>query len=237
MTRHTLGSQPDYSVLKRGGDPYVYPATSVLRNLYGLQDAQKLQQLESRLTNLRLMELSASTVKVPNTLQGLQSIHHYIFQDVYAWAGGIRKVSVFKSEEVLSGASAAYSDPNAIVKDAGAALRTLNSRPWTTMALDEKAATLSQDVSELWRVHAFREGNTRTVVAFMDKFTREHEMQLDLNLLRENADYVRRSLVMATVDRPEYLGIILKDAMDRGAALAVDKRPVLVLAQDEDRSL
>jgi cell filamentation protein len=105
-------SQPDYSVIKTGGDPYVYPNTSVLRNLHGVRDAQKLQQLESRLTPLRLAELSSSTVKAPNTLTGFKAIHHHIFQDIYAWAGRVRKVDIYKAEEALGGASAPYSQPD-----------------------------------------------------------------------------------------------------------------------------
>lgn len=221
-------NQPDYNTLN-GGDPYVYPGTNVLRNRYGVRDAVTLQQLESRLTNVRLIELSGHTIQTPNDLEGLKALHHHIFQDVYAWAGHIRRVPLYKAEEALGGASAAYSHPRAIIKDANEAFRKINSRAWSTMTALERALTLSKDTAELWRVHAFREGNTRTVIAFMDKFTREHEMRLDLALLGDNAVYVRRSLVAASEDKPDYLARIVKDALERGALLKDEPRPVLNL--------
>jgi cell filamentation protein len=203
--------------------------TNVLRNLYGVRDADTLQKLESRLTNVRLIELSSHTVKTSNDLEGLKAIHDYIFQDVYSWAGHVRRVPLHKPEEALGGGSVAYSQPREIVKEASEAFKNLNSRTWSTMSLDERAVTLSKDIAELWQVHAFREGNTRTVVTFMDKFTREHDMRLDLALLGENAAYVRRSLVAASEDKPEYLSRIVKDALERGALLKEEPRPVLDL--------
>jgi cell filamentation protein len=106
-----------------------------------------------------------------------------------------------------------------------------------TLKGDERALTLSQDIAELWRVHAFREGNTRTVVTFMDKFTREHDMQLDMQLLRKEAAYVRRALVAASVDKPDYLARIVKDALERGATLPKEQRETLTLTITRDRDL
>jgi cell filamentation protein len=99
---------------------------------------------------------------------------------------------------------------------------------------DERALTLSRDIAELWRVHAFREGNTRTVVTFMDKFTREHDKRLDMELLRENAAYVRRALVAASVDKPDYLSRIVKDALERGVTLTNEPRKILTLTIPRD---
>ena len=50
-------------------DPYVYPGTTVLRNLRDIRDAER----------------------------HLQVIHHHIFQDVFEWAGDFRTVNISKS--------------------------------------------------------------------------------------------------------------------------------------------
>ena len=44
-------------------DPYVYPGTSVLRNLAGLHDADELADHEARVSTLRLVQLAALVVR------------------------------------------------------------------------------------------------------------------------------------------------------------------------------
>ena len=110
--------RPDYSVLNKGGDPHVYPGTSVLRNRFGIRDASALTTLETVATRRRLGELSQHAVKAPNNLEGLKAVHRHIFQDVYHFAGRPRRVELFKPEPALRGASVAYSYPADIRKDA-----------------------------------------------------------------------------------------------------------------------
>ena len=68
-------------------DPYVYPETSVLKNLRDIRDPERLSKFEMDLTTRRLSELSAKPR--PGTLDAafLQGVHRYIFRDVYPWAG------------------------------------------------------------------------------------------------------------------------------------------------------
>ena len=56
----------------------------------------KLQQVEKRLTMLRILELIDNPVLGKFDLEHLKMIHRYIFQDVYDWAGEIRKVDIAK---------------------------------------------------------------------------------------------------------------------------------------------
>ena len=227
--------EPDYQLLKSGGDPYTYPNTlqPVIRNRYGLKDAAALATVERIQTGARLRELVSSEVEVSASLDSLQAVHAYIFGDVYPWAGHIRRVNFYKSEPVLSGASVDYSAYQNIHSEASAALDSLRARDWPGMSLEERAQTLSQDVAELWRVHPFREGNTRTVLAFADAYTAGRGMQLDVALLGQHADYVRASLVVATYGRVEDLAHIVKDALQQGEGLVREKRLKLDLTRGE----
>ena len=49
--------------------------------------------------------------------KSLQLIHHFIFNDLYTWAGEFRTVDIFKNERVLGGLSVKYSNENEIVSD------------------------------------------------------------------------------------------------------------------------
>ena len=96
------------------------------------------------------------------------------------------------------------------------------------MGLDEKVNAFSEDMADLWKVHCFREGNTRTTVIFCCDFAEAHGFPMDRDLLANNSKYVRNSLVAASaifsdlgdLRQPEHLRVIIKDSMQRGAALA-----------------
>ena len=75
-------------------DPYVYPGTSVLRNLRDIRDPEQLSKAEAIATTNRIAELRGETKLGKFDTQHLQSIHRYIFQDIYAWAGEFRTVNI-----------------------------------------------------------------------------------------------------------------------------------------------
>ena len=71
-------------------DPYVYPGTNVLRNLRDIRDPAQLSETESIATGRRIIELTGEPEPGTFDPRHLQSIHHYIFQDIYQWAGELR---------------------------------------------------------------------------------------------------------------------------------------------------
>lgn len=74
-------------------------------------------------------------------------------------------------------------------------------------------------IAELWQVHPFRDGNTRTIVTYAFRFAEEHGFRMDRNLLLDNFSYVRKSLVKASdgeYSDYKYLYKIIKDSIQRG---------------------
>ena len=72
----------------------------------------------------------------------------------------------------------------------------------------------------MWQVHPFRDGNTRTITTFAFRFADERGFGMKRSLLLDNFQYVRDSLVMASLGEyaeNEYLYKIVKDAIKRGA--------------------
>jgi cell filamentation protein len=67
-------------------DPYLYPGTSVLKNLRALTDAGLLPSFEARQTHRRIAELIDTPLAGTFDLAHLKAIHRYIFQDVFEWA-------------------------------------------------------------------------------------------------------------------------------------------------------
>lgn len=75
---------------------YCYPGSDVLINKLGIKDQEKLSAFEKKLTMARLLELIDNPIAGNFDLKHLKNIHRYIFQDIYEWAGEIRKVDIAK---------------------------------------------------------------------------------------------------------------------------------------------
>ena len=78
----------------------------------------------------------------------------------------------------------------------------------------------SKLIAELWQVHPFRDGNTRTITTFAFRFADERGFGMQRSLLLDHFSYVRDSLVMASLgeySEYKYLYRIVKDGIQRGA--------------------
>ena len=90
------GPVPLPQVSSRAGDPYLDPASGVLRNLLGITHAAELGRAEAALSASRLIDLERRRQPGGYDLAQLQAFHRYILGDVYAWAGQLRTVSIAK---------------------------------------------------------------------------------------------------------------------------------------------
>lgn len=53
----------------------------------------------------------------------------------------------------------------------------------------------SNSLAKLWKIHPFREGNTRTTITFCCQFADETGCLVNRKLFEENSEYVRTALV------------------------------------------
>ena len=197
-------------------DPYVYEGTNVLKNELNIQDEQKLIETEAQIFIAKFLYISSITDQLDfKSYKSLQSIHRFLFSDLYKWAGEFRTVNIFKNERVLGGLSIKYSNKNEITSD----LR--NVFDWSNKILwNHENPQLKEDFSklmtDLWRIHPFREGNTRSVSVYMKLFSEVNKLGFDDELLSGNPGYLREALVLAAVEEApeaEYLLRILGDAL------------------------
>ena len=148
-------------------------------------------------------------------------MHEYIFQDIFEWAGKFRTINMEKEEPALGGLSIEYSDKDDIKCDLDEALQKMSSRQWTLLSLDEKVKCFSEDLAAIWKVHGFREGNTRLAVTFCCQFIEAQGIPIDRTIFEKHSAYVRTSLVAYTavfhdlgdLSKKEYLERIIKDSL------------------------
>ncbi len=124
----------------------------------------------------------------------------------------------------MGGLSVDYSDIFDIPRDAERALSEMRGKPWADMDTHEAAIQFSGSMAKLWRVHPFREGNTRTTITFCCQYADNVGLNPNRELFEDNAQYVRTALVaynavfddMGDISKPEYLIRIVEDAITRG---------------------
>lgn len=133
---------------------YCYPDSDVLKNRMEIRDMEQLRRMEKRLTMLRILELVDKPIQGKFDLKHLQSVHRYIFQDIYDWAGKIRKVDIAKGNMFCS--------VKFIESQAEEIFGKLKEENYL-QGLDgrEISVRLAYFFSEINALHPFREGNGR----------------------------------------------------------------------------
>jgi fido (protein-threonine AMPylation protein) len=199
-------------------DPYFYPGTTVLINHFNIRDQAKLDSKERRETLKTLKGLYDNPVKAEFGLAHLLEIHRRIFAPVYPFAGEIRRIDMVKAEEKLGGGSVEYAPFHLARLHAEHHLKQLNAQDWSglrDLSRPQDMASFAGMIVDVWKVHPFREGNTRTTTTFMHQFAAARGFALDRELIRANAEYVRHALVVGTHGETHYLTRILTDARQR----------------------
>ena len=146
----------------------------------------------------------------------LKTIHKHIFEDVYTWAGEYRTVPIVKEEVILPGYSLPYTHHNNISKELNKKLAELNSISWKNYNPSEIAYVFARKLALLWKVHPFRDGNTRTMLSFAYLYAQEHSFPFDMKVFTENLSRkydengkqinynVRDKFVLAALDDKDY---------------------------------
>ena len=195
------------------GGKNCYPGSDVLVNKYDIRDKELLEKFEIQKVVARLLGLDLKPTRISYTYDSthLVNIHKYLFGDIYEWAGTFRKENLYKSERVLSGGSAEYADYREIESRLKFLLQEYKGIDWVEEAKNRDM--IAEFLLELWSIHPFREGNTRTCITFLWHYLKGKGVDFHVALLRNNPMYVRDSLVMANYDQKEYLQRIISDAL------------------------
>lgn len=131
----------------------------MLENKLGISNPAELAKVEEKLTKKKAIQLF-ETKELENieigTFNGLSKIHKYLFEDVYEFAGKIRKENISKSN--FRFASAMYLEE---------ALKKIDKMPQSNF--DE----IIDKYIEMNIAHPFREGNGRSTRIWLDMILRK----------------------------------------------------------------
>jgi len=143
---------------------------AVLENLLGIDNQAELAKAEEKLSKVRVKELVEASIIDTfeiGTFKGLSQIHGYLFQDIYPFAGQIRKVDLAKGQFRFA--------PIVYLKQA---LSQIGKMPQKTY--DD----IIEKYVEMNVAHPFREGNGRATRIWLDQILKtELQKVVDWNLV------------------------------------------------------
>ena len=125
------------------------------------------------------------------------SIHAKLFKDVLPTAGKIRSANIRKREWVLKDESVTYGDAatirQSLIRD------FIDEREFDYGGKSPRKIIphFARFIAQIWQVHPFGEGNTRTTAVFTIKYLRSLGFAVDNDAFRDNAWYFRNALVRA----------------------------------------
>lgn len=147
-------------------DPYLDPATGLLRNRLGITELAELLAAEAFFTRLRIAQLEQRPAAGQFDLTHLQAIHCHITQDLVDWAGELRTVDIAKGntfcpvQNLRSYAAEVF----------GKLVRASYLRG---LPREDFVASLAVFYGDLNALHPFREFNGRTQRAFTTQLARQ----------------------------------------------------------------
>lgn len=136
---------------------YQYQGTEVYINKFGIKDPDILLSIENDLTYQRLSELHLNPMTGRFGTAHLQKIHHYIFQDLYRFAGKIREEDIIKGTTRFCGCQFILSGLHHLFAQLKEDMLRME------LSFGEFTQRSAHYLAELNLIHPFREGNGRAI--------------------------------------------------------------------------
>ena len=151
-------------------------------------------ELECDFVSMRIVELLKEN-NFELSVNYLKYIHKYLFQDVYEFAGEFRKIDFSKNEKILNNDSVAYGDCKTLTESLEYDISLEKDKNYKDISIVEVIKNIADFSSNIWQVHPFREGNTRTTAVFIEKYLISLGYNVDNSLFKDKSVYFRNALV------------------------------------------
>lgn len=125
------------------------------------------------------------------------SIHRYLFKDVFMHAGKIRTYNIYKNEWVLNGKSVFYASYDSIQMTMEYDFKTEAAFSYKNLSKDAISRHLAQFTCDIWQIHPFGEGNTRSTAVFLIKYLSSLGYSINQECFAKKSWYFRNALVRA----------------------------------------
>ena len=154
----------------------------------------EVEEADKASTNIaRILNEPSFTLSV----HGLTSIHKRIFTGIFKHAGIIRDYEITKNEWVLDGDTVSYGYPFELKDAISHDIQKEREFNYAGLDMSEIVKHIAQFTADLWQIHPFCEGNTRTTAVFIIKYLRSLGFNVNNTTFEKNSWYFRNALVRA----------------------------------------
>ena len=125
------------------------------------------------------------------------SVHRYLFKDVFMHAGEIRTYNIYKNEWVLNGKSVFYASYDSIPMIMEYDFKTEAAFSYKNLSKDAVNRHIAKFTRDIWQIHPFCEGNTRSTAVFIIKYLNSLGYSISNEAFAKYSWYFRNALVRA----------------------------------------
>ena len=133
----------------------------------------------------------------------LLNIHKRLFDGIYEMAGKYRDYNFTKDEWILNDDTVTYSSFESIKESLDYDFDQERNFSYKDLNFDDSIKHLCRFISNIWQVHPFCVGNTRTTAVFLIKYLRTFGFNVNDEVFADNSWYFRNALVRANYKKYE----------------------------------
>lgn len=160
-------------------DIYCYPNSSVLKNKFDLLEQDQLDAFEADITLARIISIENNPIQGNFDFNHLKRIHFEIFQDIYDWAGEVRRVDILRESSRFANVRMIDQAVEYIFSNIA------KENLFRDLEHYEVAKKLAHYLSEINVLHPFRDGNGRVQRVFISQLASAAGYQLDYSDLNQ----------------------------------------------------
>lgn len=189
-----------YDVYTTTQSIYCYPDSNVLKNKLNIRESKLLKTAEEEITLIKQMELLKNPIKGNFSKAHLMNIHKFIFEDIYSFAGKIRKEQISKADTL-------FYPPNLIDRELDKVFAKIKEKNMLKETDREKVFdNLAYVMTELNIIHPFREGNGRSIREFIRLMAKR--MGYDLNWGNVDREELLEASILSVDNYKVLIGIL-----------------------------
>ena len=189
-----------YDVYTTTQSIYCYSDSNVLKNKLNIRENKLLKTAEEEITLIKQMELLKNPIKGNFSKAHLMNIHKFIFEDIYSFAGKIRREQISKADTL-------FYPPNLIDRELDKVFTKIKEKNMLKETDEEKVFdNLAYVMAELNIIHPFREGNGRSIREFIRLMAKR--MGYDLNWGNVDREELLEASILSVDNYKLLIGIL-----------------------------
>lgn len=192
----------DLAIKNIEGEVSLDDVSGLINSYYEEKNDDTNNNEEADKVSINIAKILSEKAFVFSPIQYLD-IHKKLFKNIFPHAGKIRTYNISKKEWVLNGDTVIYGGASMLNETLEYDFSVEKNYDYSNISRDDFIKHIARFISNLWQIHVFAEGNTRTTAVFLIKYLKTFGYDVENDIFANNAWYFRNSLVRANYSNIE----------------------------------